>query len=276
MMFRPFRRATQVGVFCLMFVVPVLNLYEIYSITGTFYAINVGGLGISDPVVILQAIFASGDLTLPILSAAIFPILLALLFGRIWCGWMCPYHLLSDAAFFLRKGIRAKFAAGGKIESFVVPNAFKANVFRFGFLVVGTMAAGVAGIPILNYFNAPGTVSTEVMILVKERCVSIEIGFIIILVCLELVFFPRFWCRLFCPTGSLISLFRNRFTLGVGAGLKPPRTPCCKENYCSNICPMGLAPFKEGNNLLCTNCGRCIDACRTHRLRFVGFQRDDV
>ena len=63
MMFRPFRRATQVSVFCLMFVVPVLNLYEIYSITGTFYAINVGGLGISDPVVIIQAIFASGDLT---------------------------------------------------------------------------------------------------------------------------------------------------------------------------------------------------------------------
>jgi ferredoxin-type protein NapH len=121
--------------------------------------------------------------------------------------------------------------------------------------------------------------STEAMILVKERLVSLEFTFIALLFLLELLVFPRFWCRLFCPTGAFIAVFRLPFTLRVGTSVRTPKTPCCKENRCSGACPMGLAPFREGNNLLCTNCGLCIDACRAvegpGRLRFLGFQAFD-
>ncbi len=164
-MYKPYRRLIQATVFAVMFLVPVLNALEIYAVTGTFYAINIGGLGIADPSVILQAIFASRELTIPLLSAAIFPLLVALLFGRMWCGWMCPYHLLADACAW----IRAKVSRKIEPRPLIVAESFKANVCRFGFLILGTAAAGAIGIPVLNYVNAPGIVSTEAMILGKRK-----------------------------------------------------------------------------------------------------------
>ena len=266
--YKPYRKLVQAAVFALMFLVPVLNALEIYAITGTFYAINIGRLGIADPSVILQAIFASGELTIPLLGAAMFPILLALLFGRIWCGWMCPYHLLADACAWIRSKVRGK----REPVPLKVADSFKANVCRFGFLILGTAAAGAIGIPILNYVNAPGIVSTEAMILVKERIVSVECVFIAVLLVMELCVAPRFWCRLFCPTGSVVSIFRMPMTLHVASETKTPKAPCCKENYCSSVCPMGLAPFREAQDLLCTNCCLCIDACQSNRLKLTGFR----
>jgi ferredoxin-type protein NapH len=275
-MYGPSRRAVQLMAFTLMFAIPVLNLYEIYAVTGTFYAVNIGALGIADPVVILQAIFASGELTVPLLGAALFPVFVALFFGRIWCGWMCPYHLLADFASWLRGRFNRKGSPASQRETLVVGDSFKANTSRFAFLTAGTLAAGAIGIPVLNYLSAPGIMSTEAMIFVKERAVSLECAFIALLFLLELLVIPRFWCRLFCPTGALISIFRLPFTLRVGTSIRSPKGPCCKENSCSGACPMGLAPYREGNNLLCTNCGLCIDACRavqgTGRMRFHGFQ----
>jgi ferredoxin-type protein NapH len=278
-MYGPYRKTVQILVFGIMFGIPLLNLYEIYAVTGTFYAVNIGGLGIADPVVILQAIFASGELTVPLLGAALFPVFIALLFGRIWCGWMCPFHLLADAAAWLRRRFRGKVSRLARDESLVVADSFKANTWRYGFLAAGTLAAGAISIPVLNYVSAPGILSTEAMILVKERMVSVEFSFIALLFLLELLILPRFWCRLFCPTGAFIAVFRLPFTLGVGTSIRTPKAPCCRENRCSGACPMGLAPFREGNNLLCTNCGLCIDACRaaegSGRLRFQGFQAFD-
>jgi ferredoxin-type protein NapH len=257
----------QAAVFALMFLVPVLNTLEIYAITVTFYALNIGGLGIADPSVILQAIFASGELTVPLLAAAMFPLLLALLFGRVWCGWMCPYHLLADACAWLRTRVLRK----AEPTPLVVAETFKANVCRFGFLILGTATAGAMSIPVLNYLNAPGIVSTEAMILVKERMVSVECVFIAMLLLVEVCVAPRFWCRLFCPTGAVVSLFRMPMTVHVASEAKNPKAPCCTENSCSSVCPMGLSPYREGQDLLCTNCCLCIDACQSHRLRLTGF-----
>jgi ferredoxin-type protein NapH len=270
-MYTPYRRASQIAVLVVMFLIPVLNRYEIYAITGTFYAINVGGLGIADPATILQAVFASAQLTVPLLSAALFPILLAILFGRIWCGWMCPYHVVSDAAAWLRSRFRTGVLKRTEPDRLPCPGSFRANTVRFGFLVLGSFVAGAIGIPVLNYINAPGVLSTEAMIFVKERSLSLEFAFIAGLFVLELILLPRFWCRLFCPTGAVVSVFRLPFTVRVANELKTPRVPCCEENRCTATCPMGLSAYREGDSLLCTNCGRCIDGCPNQRLRFKGF-----
>ncbi len=271
-MYGPYRRTVQIFALSLVFIIPLLNRFEIYSMTGTFYAVTIGGLGIADPVVILQAIFASGRLTVPLLSAALFPAFFAFLFGRVWCGWLCPYHLLADGAAALRRTIRMKLFGKPSPEKLPIPGSSRANVIRFGFLILGTAVAGVASIPVLNYVHAPGIMSTEAMIFVKEMTVSPEILFIVVIILLELAVLPRFWCRLFCPTGSFISPFRGRYTLGIKNSVKKPKAPCCTENNCSVACPMGLAPYKEGDNLLCTNCALCVDSCSSKRLRFGGFR----
>lgn len=275
MMYKTYRRTVWIVFFALMFVIPVLNMVEIYTITGTYYALQVGGLGIADPSAILQTIFASGELAPPILSALLFPVLFALVLGRVWCGWMCPYHVLSDGAFRLRTWFRTRFLDRPATETLVAPSPLKANLIRFSFLLAGSAAAGAIGIPILNYVNAPGILSTEAMILTRQPTLSVEFGFIATVFLVEMLFFPRFWCRLFCPTGACLSLIRGPFTLRISARAKNQKTPCCKEDVCSADCPMGLSPYRQGADLLCTNCARCIDACRGGRsagmLGFAGF-----
>jgi ferredoxin-type protein NapH len=272
-MMRFYRRAVQFGVLLFVFLVPVLNLFEIYAVTGTLYAVNIGGLGITDPVVILQAVFASGRLTVLLLGAALFPVLFALIFGRIWCGWMCPYHLLADGAAGVRKFFGKRILHRPFQKPLPVQSSFKANSIRFGFLLLGTAMAGAISIPVLNYVHAPGIFSTEAMIFVKERSLSPEFLFIAALLLVEVTVLPRFWCRLFCPTGSFLSVFRAPFTMTVTNEVKAVKSPCCTENHCSAACPMGLAPFREGGNLLCTNCAQCLDACPQSRLHFGGFGR---
>ena len=275
-MFGPYRRACQIAVFILMFVVPTLNLYEIYAVTGTFYSINIGGLGVADPVVLLQAVVASTELSRALAFAAIFPIFLALLFGRIWCGWMCPYHLVSDVACAIRDRVRSIGRESSPPHRFAVPESLRANTWRFGFLIVGTLAAGAVAVPVLNYVHAPGILSAEAMIFIKERSVSLEFAFIVALVLLEILVLPRFWCRLFCPTGAFISLFRFSFTLRVKSTLGNLKRACCEDLHCERACPMGLKPALESEDFLCTNCGLCIDACKKNhgrsRLRFSGFR----
>lgn len=271
MKYGSFRIAAQAAVFLLMFVIPLLNIYELYFITGTYYALNVGGLGVGDPVVILQAMFASGQLTLPLLSAAVFPILVALIMGRVWCGWLCPYMFVADRVESFRRLIRrTALKADNPITTKKVQNPFKANFVRFSFLITGTAFGGIVGIPVLNYFSAPGILSTEAMIFVKERSLSIEVFFLLGILGLQLTLFPRFWCRMFCPTGTLLSLIRTPYTLRVESMSKNPTAPCCKENSCSGACPMGLHPYMESRDLLCVNCGQCIDACKHNRLKFGG------
>lgn len=275
-MYLPYRRATQLLVFALMFVVPVLNIYEIYVITGTFYAINFGGLGVADPSVILQAIFAAGEITVPLMTAAIFPLLVAILLGRFWCGWLCPYLFVSEGIDWLRNWLCMILFRRPPKSSATINQAFSANLMRFSFLICGTALAGAIGIPVLNYINAPAIMSAEAMIIVKERSVSLEFWFVVILLALQLSFLPKIWCRILCPTGSIISLFRTSVTMKVISKSRPQTTPCCKESSCVSACPMGLAPYREAGNLLCVNCGKCIDSCRFNRLQFTGFQIDEA
>ncbi len=270
MKYAPPRMVIQVSFFLLMFIIPVLNVYEVYFITGTYYSLSFGGLGVADPDVILQAMFASGQLTIPLLSAALFPFLVALLLGKVWCGWLCPYLFVADRIDSIRRFILRKIFVDQKESVNKTGSSFRANFVRFSFLIVGTAMGGLLGIPLLNYFSAPGILSTEAMIFVKERSFSIEIMFLAILFGLQLTILPRFWCRLFCPTGSLLSAIRSPLTLRVEFVGKISSAPCCKENSCSEVCPMGLMPYMESRDLLCVNCGRCVDACNFNRLRFGG------
>lgn len=270
-MYLPYRRVTQLLVFCLMFVVPILNIHEIYFITGTFFAINFGGLGVADPSVILQAIFAAGEFTLPLLASVVFPIFMALLLGRVWCGWLCPFLFVSEGVDCLRGFARKIFPGKTYPSALAVQSSFKANLIRFSFLLAGTAVAGALGMPVLNYINAPAVMSTEAMIIVKERFVSLEFGFIVALLGIQFLLAPKIWCRVFCPTGSVIALFRLPITVSVVSSSRNQSAPCCKETSCVQACPMGLNPYMESENLLCVNCGKCIDSCAFDKLHFSGF-----
>ncbi len=86
-----------------LFIVPILNLLEIYFIKGTYISLDIGGLSISDPVAVLQALFISHSVRPVMLASVAIPALIVILFSRIWCSWACPYYLMLDGFEKLRK-----------------------------------------------------------------------------------------------------------------------------------------------------------------------------
>jgi len=190
------------------------------------------------------------------LASVIVPILAMMLLGRIWCSWMCPYYTLVEFIGYIRS--KLNFKSNKPAYNKNLPH--KTNRVRFLFLVFGIFLTGVAAIPLLNLISAPGVISSQALILVKFHYLTLEIAFILVLMILEF-FFYRFWCRYLCPTGTFLSLFKSKRGLHIGK-MKPSCTQC---RACQKHCPMLLDPFEEGDNLLCFNCGDCVDVCPDNR-----------
>ncbi len=247
-----YRRIVQWSFFLLMFIVPILNLLEIYFIKGTYISLDIGELAVSDPLAVLQAIFASHEIKAVMLGSVAIPVVISLLLGRVWCSWACPYYLILDGIENLRKKLKLKPLKPTYNES----NITKSNFIRFATLLIGFIIVGIAGIPLLYLISPPSVISSQTVMFVKYFTLTAEFIIIPIILILEFFFFYRFWCRFFCPTGTVLSLFR------INKGLHVEYAGNCSNcKRCVRVCPMVLDPRKDTNSLQCHNCGECVDNC---------------
>lgn len=247
-----FRKIVQLLFFLLMFVIPILNLAEIYFIKGTYISLDIGSLAISDPLAVLQAIFLSHDVQAVMLASVAIPIAIVLLLGRVWCSWACPYYLILDGMEYLRKKLHLKSLKPDYNKN----NLTKSNFVRYALLLVGFIIVGIAGIPLLYLISPPSIISSQMVMLVKYFTLTAEFIILPIILILEFFFFYRFWCRYFCPTGTLLSLFRIKKGLHVEY-----YGNCSNCLRCVKVCPMVLDPRKDGESSQCHNCGDCVANC---------------
>ncbi|MCA1933421.1 MAG: 4Fe-4S binding protein [Calditerrivibrio sp.] len=251
-MIKKYRRLIQIIVFVGMFIIPLLNILEITFIKGTFYSIDIGDVAMADPFAIFQAFLVSRGISFGMVVSVVIPILIMLILGRVWCSWMCPYYLITEFIEYLRKKLRLKLNRPKYHKT--LPD--KTNFVRFIFLIIGTIVAGISGIPLLNLISAPGVISSQALVLIKFHYITFEIFFILLLLILEFFYF-RFWCRFFCPQGAFLSIFRVKNGLRVEKMVDN----CSNCLSCIRSCPMILNPMEDGLNPLCNNCGDCVDAC---------------
>jgi ferredoxin-type protein NapH len=247
------RKTVQYIILAGIFIVPVLNLFEIYFIKGSFISIEIGSLDVADPVMILQTVF-TGNLALPLVASAALPVLMAALFGRLWCSFFCPYttimELLEKIPFLRRKLFRKKARKNSE------------NIRNILFLAM-LFTVGVAGLPLLNLISPSAVLSVQAILIIK-RIPTVEILFIALAIGLEFVSL-RLVCRYICPTGICLSFFQNR------RSLRPVHSGSCLNcGKCSIICPMGVNPTADLPSSFCHNCGKCIEICadKTKPLRW--------
>lgn len=245
-----YRKIIQIIFFLAMFLIPAVNLLGIYFIKGTYISLDIGDLAFSDPIAVFQALFASKQIKAVMIASVAIPILIALVFGRIWCSWGCPYYLILDMFDKIRKKLKMKPL---KKATKWAP---KANIIRFIFLVAGMAVVGVIGLPFLYLFSPPSVLSSQAILIVKYFYVTAEFLLIPVLLILEFFFFYRFWCRFFCPTGTCLSVFQNK------RGMKVSYAGNCSDCLrCVKECPMAIDPRKDGASTMCNNCGMCISVC---------------
>ena len=191
-----------------------------------------------------------GDLAMLIM--VVFTVLTTLLWGRVFCGFLCPFGALQD---FIERVVPKRFH-----RRMPAPIHDRALYVKYGVLaLIVILAIFRSDLSIYGYFEPFGTVfflSTSILMW------SIAGAFL-----LASVVIPRFYCRYACPLGaalgvaSLVSFFRI------------PRVEQCDVcKVCEQSCPTGAI---RGPDVDFKECVRC-NVCETKLLVKAGVCRHDM
>jgi len=261
------RRTTQIAAISFLFVIPILNKYEYNEIIGTFYSISIGNLDIVDPALMFQHILLTKSIYFPLLLAGIIPLIIALIFGKVFCSWVCPFNLFAEYGNKLRQVIKP-----------IIKKGYNRNPKpHYYWLIFGSIITIVAisGLPIITLISFPGLISGQIADLVFFGTLGIEIIAILLIIVFEIIYKPRFWCKFVCPVGATLGLIRYKHSLAIqyNAQICTENCPVDKKSksICNNACPVDLNPRQLGIYPYCTNCGECIAACQNKGEKAISF-----
>lgn len=184
-------------------------------------------------------------LLLAILFGTVLFLLLTVILGRVWCGWLCPQTIYNDLHELIWKRFGKKLSplASRSMEhlsALLISAPIAFNLFCW--FVPPVMVAD----RLLNF-------STYPIFFTFFICITI-FGY------LNLILVKRSFCRSYCPYGRFQAALIDTGTLNL-AFLQETREHCLRCGACVRTCPMEI-DVREGFQIECINCGRCIDACR--------------
>lgn len=244
------RRAVQISTLALLVAIPLLNNAGITFVSGSLYSLAIGPLWVTDPLIGLQTFFTTLTVDTKMLLSVLIPVLAALALGRVFCSWVCPQNLISEA-------VDAAAAALGLKRPFHPPPT---ALPRYLVLAAILALTALVGLPLASLLSAPGIISVQVARIVSERAAGLELGLIGIVIVVEMFLVRRAWCKYLCPVGGFLGLFRLRRTMKVGFAQSADRA-CSRCRRCAQSCQLELDPMAEGIYPLCHNCGDCVVAC---------------
>ncbi len=168
-------------------------------------------------------------------------VLVTVVFGRVWCGWLCPQTVLIDFTPFMDRA---------KKRSVVYKAGATAATLTISILVAASL---------IWYFISPYEFIPS---LAKGTLGSTAWGFWIalaVIVFLDYAVLRHKWCATVCPYAKIQSVLFDRNTLIIE--LDPKRAGECIDCMsCVRVCPTGI-DIRHGLDAACINCAECIDAC---------------
>lgn len=210
---------------------------------------------------------------LSFITAIVFIVLFTVIFGRIYCGWLCPQTIFMEFIYrrieYIIEGDSAAQRRLDKQEwgfEKIWKKSLKQFIFyAIAFVSASTMLAYVIGIDELFAFLKSGPI-TYPKVYAGLLLFSGAFYFIF-------AFFREQVCTIACPYGRLQGVLIDKKSIIVGYDYKrgEPRGPlkkakegdlgdCIDCNACVTVCPTGI-DIKNGTQLECINCTACIDAC---------------
>ena len=190
--------------------------------------------------------------------------LYGLLFGRLVCGWLCPFGFLQEMLYRIPGPKIARLPRRLRYLKFLL---LATLVVGLPLLVAGEM--GYGQVWFCRVFCPAGTLDAGLPNLLLEPSLRGLIGLVfywkillLIVILLLCIFYMRFFCKIFCPLGLLYGLF-NRVGL---FRLRWQEKSCIGCGLCQMACPMELEIPKEINSLECIRCLNCLFSCPSHSI----------
>lgn len=215
-------------------------------------------------------------LALGAITSIIFIILFTVVFGRIFCGWICPQTIFLEMIFrkidYLIEGDRNKQMKLDRQE-WNSEKIWKRSLKWSIFLIISLIITHWMFMYIVGY--------QEVFNMIKEGPFNNFSSFLVMIVFTAAFYFTFAWfreqvCTLVCPYGRLQGVLIDKQTINVYYDFKrgekrskwrkgedrkaQGKGDCIDCNQCVVVCPTGI-DIRNGQQLECINCTACIDAC---------------
>jgi cytochrome c oxidase accessory protein FixG len=228
--------------------------------------------------VVLGQVFWPQDFILLAIMLIIFFVFITLftvVFGRIWCGWLCPQTLFMEMVF--RKveyWIEGDAAAQRRLNSapLSASKIFKKTAKHIIFLLISLLISHT----VMAYLIG----KDGMLDIVRHSPAENPAGFtgLVVFTLIFYAVYARFReqaCIAVCPYGRLQSVLLTKDSIVVAydwlrgeprTHLKKNDAPiekkgdCIDCKLCVQVCPTGI-DIRNGTQLECVNCTACIDAC---------------
>jgi len=230
---------------------------------------------------------------LALLTFIVFVVLFTVVFGRVFCGWVCPQTIFLEMVFRrIETWIEGEPAKRKKLDEQPLDfEKFWKKTIKHGlYLLVSFLIANI----FLSYLIG----SAGLLAMMREPVSMHLSGFISICV-FTFVFYLVFSkmrelvCTVACPYGRLQGVLLDNQSIIVaydynrgeprGKRIKAQEQltgDCIDCGLCVQVCPTGI-DIRNGTQMECVNCTACIDACdmvmeKIQRpTRLIGFKSED-
>ena len=211
----------------------------------------------------------------------VFVTLFTVVFGRVFCGWICPQTIFLEMVFrkieYWIEGNRGKQIRLAK----QCWNAEKIRKRMLKWFIFFLISFGIA-----NVFLAYIIGSDELLLYISNGPVNHVSTFIALLIFTCVFYFVFAWfreqvCIIACPYGRLQGVLLDNQSVVVAYDYKrgekekgrakfnkkedrvaSGKGDCIDCKQCVHVCPTGI-DIRNGTQLECVNCTACIDECDT-------------
>lgn len=215
-------------------------------------------------------------LALGAIASIVFIILFTVVYGRIFCGWICPQTIFLEMVFrkieYAIEGDRNKQMKLAK-QPWNAEKIWKRSL-KWGIYIIISL--------IVTHFMFMYIVGKEeVLKIMKEGPLAHPTNFLVMIFFTAAFYFVFTWfreqvCTLVCPYGRLQGVLIDKQTINVYYDYKrgenrakwkkgedrkaAGKGDCIDCHQCVVVCPTGI-DIRNGQQLECVNCTACIDAC---------------
>jgi len=215
---------------------------------GMTWSIRLAGVPFTDPVAAMSVLVRHHHLEPGFVLGLTGPLLLAVLFGRIFCSYVCPASLLFFTIARLRRVL-------GRFLYF--PEVEVNRGVAWGLLVGGLAAAAFLGHGIWTLILPYLAVGQTIFHGIAIGTLSVSVGSLVVFSIVDLALGRQFTCRNLCPTGRLLGLVGRRSLVSIRRDAARC-VPGCTS--CGEVCPLAVNPRLD-ETLDCSLCGECMVVC---------------
>jgi len=222
-----------------------------------------------DPLAAVGTILTTHTLYWPLLWAMV-TVVLTIIFGRFFCGWVCPFGSIHHFTGFLANRTKKtcekiqlnKYRKAQSIKYFVLivflfMAAFPsiAATLQIGLLDPIPLVSRSFNLVLLPIFDN----STSFTSVMKRFYEGAWLIFAIFSAAILLNFLiPRFYCRFICPLGALFGIIDRFAVWRIGKKAKE----CINCKLCERYCEGGCEPAGNMRISECVLCFNCLDICK--------------